>query len=205
MEIYDLRKELNMTQKAFASELGIPVGTIRNWEQGLSKPPSYVLSLIEERFAPKEPSGFVGKDEFFELMNAMHAVEVMALASRNGISGWEDVDAGSANARLYFERYARDDLGNYPVIKSFEEDPYGMIKPASYWGEDSHHYSVYAHESLDTDPPDRFVIVTLAKSQRKILIENGGWMFTDANDRIVLVSDAWNDNEVYDAEGEENV
>jgi len=30
----NLRRQLNMTQEAFAASLGIPVATLRNWEQG---------------------------------------------------------------------------------------------------------------------------------------------------------------------------
>ncbi|WP_163310691.1 helix-turn-helix domain-containing protein, partial [Enterobacter kobei] len=30
----EVRKRLGMTQGAFAAMLGIPVGTLRNWEQG---------------------------------------------------------------------------------------------------------------------------------------------------------------------------
>lgn len=35
-----------MTQKAFADMYGIPLSTLRKWEQGESTPPSYVLNLI---------------------------------------------------------------------------------------------------------------------------------------------------------------
>ncbi len=48
MEIKEIRKQTMLSQDTFAKELGIPVGTIRNWEQGRSKAPNYVSSLIEE-------------------------------------------------------------------------------------------------------------------------------------------------------------
>lgn len=41
-----LRKKYGMTQKEFASDLNIPIGTVRNWEQGISKCPTYVYQLI---------------------------------------------------------------------------------------------------------------------------------------------------------------
>lgn len=45
--VYFLRKNTGMSQNDFAEYLGIPVGTLRNWEQGICKCPPYVLKLIE--------------------------------------------------------------------------------------------------------------------------------------------------------------
>ena len=48
MDVKEIRRQTMLSQDAFAEELGIPVGTIRNWEQGRSKAPDYVKKLIEE-------------------------------------------------------------------------------------------------------------------------------------------------------------
>ena len=45
-DIYELRKGTRLTQKAFAERFGIPVSTLRKWEQGEASPPSYVIRLI---------------------------------------------------------------------------------------------------------------------------------------------------------------
>lgn len=46
-----IREKYGMTQKEFASLLGISVGTLRNWEQGRRKPqgPAKVLLRIAEK------------------------------------------------------------------------------------------------------------------------------------------------------------
>ena len=44
--IRELRDMTGLTQKAFAQKYGIPVSTLRKWEQGESSPPSYVLRLL---------------------------------------------------------------------------------------------------------------------------------------------------------------
>lgn len=44
--IKELRNTTGMTQKAFASMYGIPLSTLRKWEQGEASPPSYVLNLL---------------------------------------------------------------------------------------------------------------------------------------------------------------
>lgn len=48
MEIKEIRMKTGMSQTEFAKHLDIPVSTIRNWEQGIRKPPIYVLSLIKK-------------------------------------------------------------------------------------------------------------------------------------------------------------
>ena len=44
--IKELRKTTNMSQSRFATYLGIPVANIQHWEQGVSSPPNYLVSLI---------------------------------------------------------------------------------------------------------------------------------------------------------------
>ena len=46
MKINDLRNITQMTQRQFAEYFGIPVGTLRNWEQGIANPPEYVFQMI---------------------------------------------------------------------------------------------------------------------------------------------------------------
>ena len=47
--IKSLRKMCNMSQKEFAKYYHVPIGTVRNWDQGLSKCPPYVLKLMVEK------------------------------------------------------------------------------------------------------------------------------------------------------------
>ena len=42
-----VRKELQKTQSNFAKLLGIPVGTLRDWEQGRKQPDSTAVTLIK--------------------------------------------------------------------------------------------------------------------------------------------------------------
>lgn len=48
MTIKELRKSTGLTQSEFSRKTGIPLGTIRNWEQGSRKAPEYILSLVEK-------------------------------------------------------------------------------------------------------------------------------------------------------------
>jgi putative transcriptional regulator len=42
-----VRKELQKTQPAFAKLLAIPIGTLRDWEQGRKQPDSAAITLIK--------------------------------------------------------------------------------------------------------------------------------------------------------------
>ena len=44
--IKELRNTTNMSKNRFASYLGIPVANIQHWEQGVTNPPNYLISLI---------------------------------------------------------------------------------------------------------------------------------------------------------------
>lgn len=42
------RKLAGLTQAQFSEKLGIPVGTLADWEQGRHKPPEWAVKLITE-------------------------------------------------------------------------------------------------------------------------------------------------------------
>lgn len=44
--IKEMREATGMSQKAFANMYGIPIGTLRNWEQGSNSPAPYVVNLL---------------------------------------------------------------------------------------------------------------------------------------------------------------
>ena len=44
--IKELRDATGMTQKEFANSYGIPLSTLRKWEQGESSPAPYILNLL---------------------------------------------------------------------------------------------------------------------------------------------------------------
>ena len=49
MDIREMRTRLGDTQSEFASRYNIPFRTVQNWENGLRKPPEYIMTLLENR------------------------------------------------------------------------------------------------------------------------------------------------------------
>ena len=45
--VISVRKQLKKTQLAFSKLLGVPVGTVRDWEQGRKQPDSAAVTLIK--------------------------------------------------------------------------------------------------------------------------------------------------------------
>ena len=54
--IRELRDATGMTQKDFAKMYGIPLSTLRKWEQGESSPAPYVLNLLAKTLPSVESS-----------------------------------------------------------------------------------------------------------------------------------------------------
>ena len=46
LEVRDLRRRAQLTQQEFAARLGVPVETIRNWEQGKRAPRGPARALL---------------------------------------------------------------------------------------------------------------------------------------------------------------
>lgn len=46
MTIKELRESTGLSQSKFAEKYHIPVGTLQHWEQGVRKPPEYVVYML---------------------------------------------------------------------------------------------------------------------------------------------------------------
>ena len=46
MTVRELRDRIGLSQSKFAKHFGIPVINVQHWEQGVSKPPAYVIELL---------------------------------------------------------------------------------------------------------------------------------------------------------------
>ena len=69
--VKEIREVTGLSQKAFAELYGIPLSTLRNWEQGTNSPAPYVLGLIS-RTLPcmnstlKEMQGKNGRSYYYD-------------------------------------------------------------------------------------------------------------------------------------------
>lgn len=69
--VKEIRESTGMSQKAFAQMYGIPLGTLRNWEQGNNSPAPYVVNLLARALpcmnaALKEIIGKNGQSYYYD-------------------------------------------------------------------------------------------------------------------------------------------
>lgn len=55
-DIKELRESTGLSQKAFAAMYGIPVSTLRKWEQQEASPAPYVVQLLAKALPAADPS-----------------------------------------------------------------------------------------------------------------------------------------------------
>ena len=174
MDIREMRVELGDTQHEFADRYHIPFRTIQNWENGVRKPPEYIVSLLERQV--KE-----------DLVNRRTSVlpkydpKKVNLPRRANYIG-----------SLSWLRAVRDCLGE-DVVFALDQ---ALMCQGNFGGRnDEYIVWVYGDESLD-----RFngVAVLGRKVSPFCVLEKNGLKFTDLNRTI---SDALANESILDMQG----
>jgi predicted nucleotidyltransferase len=73
-KIRELRNNFKLTQAEFATLLGMPVKTIRNWEQGIRIPSEWVLDLIYDKTLSLAQNGKSKVLSFLDIKKAVKEV-----------------------------------------------------------------------------------------------------------------------------------
>ena len=167
MEIQEFRKRANMSQRQFASYFGIPLGTLRNWEQGIAKPPEYVLSMLLAR---------VRRDKMinFETIKLIHQINELAAKTANGIKPFAEMNEKNRNDFVFYQE-VEDLEGNYPVVLSamLIDDPECYHHDAiGFYDSETDEYTVRV---VVDEVEGTYVRVRLALSFEEIIIEDGRW------------------------------
>lgn len=119
-DIKELRESTGMTQKAFAQMYGIPLSTLRKWEQKEASPAPYVVNLLA-RALPKTDAAF---QKIAEKNGASYYYDekqkVVSDMRGNKIYIEEDLEGiKKQNLALYLEDLFR---GFYAVQEKFNRD-----------------------------------------------------------------------------------
>lgn len=96
MDIKKVRKQYSLNQREFADIIGIPVGTIRNWEQGRSTIPDYLESFIDNKL--KSERGInLSTIEFINLLNRL------ANLTKKGFKEWKQANSSDLYDCVIFD------------------------------------------------------------------------------------------------------
>ena len=169
MKIEEIRKITRLSQRQFANRFGIPVGTLRNWEQGISSPPDYVFQMI---FASIRRDMMLN----IETMKFIKKLDRLAELSINGIVPFDEADQTTYHTKVFYDLRS-EEAGKYKVVLDacIVDDPkcyhHDII---SYYGSDTLEYEVRVITFEDEEP---YIEVKLLYSDDIIVIENGAWYF----------------------------
>lgn len=168
MEIKDLRNILKMSQREFANNFGIPLGTLRNWEQKISHPPEYVSEMILATLR-RDKMINVETIKFIKLMDEL------AQLTLNGIEPFEKADEENFGSKIFYDaktEIARYDAKEYKIVwdACIDMCHHDII---SYY-DNSNEYTIRA---VVTEDDGVYLLVSLILSEAEIIIEKGAWYF----------------------------
>jgi len=171
MKIKELRQIINMSQRQFSSHFGIPLGTLRNWEQGIATPPEYVLTMI---------LATVRRDKMInvETIKFLNMLNKLAELSKGGIDDFTNATQANIHTKVFYDAKNAND-GRFPIVLDacLVDDPecyhHDII---CYYDSESQEFTVTVVFNEDEEEP--LIRVDLTRSKEQIAIENGRWYFT---------------------------
>lgn len=131
--IKEIRLDSGMTQKEFAERFGIPLSTLRKWEQGYAKPASYFVELLDKSLPGNSDCSekIVASNGNIYYFNA----EKKIFSDNNGTNIPIDVDISGVN-RSNLGLYLNDLFGDYYRIREkFKHDCILDVKENITWTE----------------------------------------------------------------------
>ena len=170
MEIKELRLQTGMSQPKFADLFGIPLGTLRNWEQGIATPPSYVSEMIKNR---------IWRTEMINVptLKMVSILNDLAEKSKEGIIPFSKIKEINGNPVLY-DDVESDAIGFKVVLDKVVEEEHADI--TSYYD----NYPGFEREFLirvseqGVDEGEPFILVSFPDNSSEIVIEDGKWYFS---------------------------
>ena len=166
MDTKKLRLLVNMSQRDFANYFGIPLGTVRNWEQGIAKPPEYVFQMIETS---------IRRDKMInvETIKFIKMLDELAELSKNDIKEFSEATQDNRYEKIFYDINSEDEDGRYKVVKNLcVDDNHHDIR--SYYDSDYNEFFVRVEFNQNNTPS---IVIFLPESEETIAIEDGKWHF----------------------------
>lgn len=118
-DIKELRESTGMTQKAFAEMYGIPLSTLRKWEQGETSPAPYVIDLLAKTLPCTDSTlrkieGKIGYYYYDEKQNTVSDMKGNKILIQEDLEGVKE-----QNLALYLDEMFEN---FYEIQNRFNED-----------------------------------------------------------------------------------
>ena len=166
MEIKKLRQVIGMSQRQFSAHYGIPLGTLRNWEQGISNPPNYVFTMI---LATSRRDQMIN----VETIKFIRMLDKLADLTKNGFAPFADAAEDNHFEKVFNDESKPDENGAFPIALDvcINEEHHDII---SYYDSDSNEYTARVYLEDGEDPS---IEVRLLLSDEVVVIHDGKWYF----------------------------
>ena len=173
--IREWRQRLGMSQRQFSAFFGIPLGTLRNWEQGINSPPEYVFSML---LTSIRRDGMLN----VETMKFMKLMDELSERMQNGLVDFSEATEKDVHVKLfYYEEAENREDGNrrFRIVEDscVIDDPKCLHHDViSYYGGEEDGYVIYAVIPADGNEAP-FIEVTFEGFSDYAVIEPGRWYF----------------------------
>lgn len=164
MNVREIRRAVGQNQKDFAASRNIPIGTLRNWEQGVTNPPDYLVWLLE-----REALGSMSVNwKSIKLMKTMDELAELAEA------GFRD-----------FDKATWEDKDTFILVDWEEADEQGAPIVLDSLIDELHHDAISYYDNLFDDVIFRvveqgdelFIVVKSLYTNDEVCIDGGRWYF----------------------------
>lgn len=112
-----VRENVGLTQEQVANLVGIPVKTIRNWEQNIRKPSEWVMNLIIDRILREKSEQSTTMDENQGILSFLTIKKIVS----------QFAEQFNIKSVYLFGSYAKGEANDYSDIDLYiESDLYGL-------------------------------------------------------------------------------
>ncbi len=112
-----VRENVGLTQEQVANLVGIPVKTIRNWEQNIRKPREWVMNLIIDRILREKSEQTTTMDENQGILSFLTIKKIVS----------QFAEQFNIKSVYLFGSYAKGEANDYSDIDLYiESDLYGL-------------------------------------------------------------------------------
>lgn len=171
IDIVKQRERAGMTQSEFSRFTGIPIGTLRNWEQGKRKAPPYINTLVYEALRRNTMINV-------ETVSFIAKLNELAVKEKNGIREFKEATRENKDDYIFYDatscsRRGEDGALMYRVVGfAFIDEIHHDI--VSYCDDESHDFTAFVIDDGEGDP---YLEIRIPTEDKHIQFADGKWFF----------------------------
>lgn len=166
------RQDFKLSQREFALTTGIPLGTVRNWEQEKCSPPEYLYGMLYELLRRNSMLNV-------KTLKVVALLNKLAEKEKNGIREFKNADEDNRETFLFYDAACCTRRKDGALLYKVPHDMCIIDEKAnkhhdiiSYYGDDDYDVVV-----VDNGEGELFLEVHFAAEEEFVEFSNGEWYF----------------------------